>query len=54
LNPLTILGYAFTTDELISSPTFTNSTVVNGTWNLGLGFSGKNCLKSYYTSIPWP
>ena len=54
LNPLTILGYAFTTDELISSPTFTNSTVVNGTWNLGLGFSGKHCLKSHCTSILWP
>ncbi|PSS14960.1 hypothetical protein M430DRAFT_51625 [Amorphotheca resinae ATCC 22711] len=41
LSPLTILGYGYTNDELIGSnpPNFTNSTLTNGIWDLGLGFT---------------
>ncbi|CZR61108.1 related to glyoxal oxidase precursor [Phialocephala subalpina] len=42
LNPLTINGYAFTANELASNPTWTNSTLVNGSWNLGYGFTASN------------
>jgi iron transport multicopper oxidase len=43
LSPLTILGYGYTNDELIGSnpPNFTNSTLTNGIWDLGLGLTGR-------------
>ncbi|KAG4032100.1 hypothetical protein MFRU_007g00140 [Monilinia fructicola] len=37
LMAMTIKGYAYTADELDDSPTFINSTVINGTWDLGFG-----------------
>ena len=40
LQPMTILGYAYTPDDVDSNPTWYNSTSVNGVWNLGYGFSG--------------
>ncbi|KAK6593884.1 WSC domain-containing protein-like protein 3 [Botrytis cinerea] len=38
LMPMTIMGYAYTADELDDSPTFINSTVMGGTWDLGFGY----------------
>ncbi|KAF7895090.1 hypothetical protein EAF00_006904 [Botryotinia globosa] len=35
---MTILGYAYTADDLDDSPIFINSTVINGTWDLGFGY----------------
>ena len=34
-----ILGYAYTYDDIVSNPTFTNATPTNGVWDLGLGFT---------------
>jgi hypothetical protein len=42
LSPLTIIGYGYTTDDLDDSPIFVNSTSINGTWDLGLGFTAEN------------
>ncbi|KAH7403338.1 hypothetical protein BKA64DRAFT_706835 [Cadophora sp. MPI-SDFR-AT-0126] len=39
LSPLTILGYAYTNDKLQNSPTYVNSTIKNGKWDMGPGFS---------------
>jgi hypothetical protein len=39
LSNLTILGYAYTYDELSSSPKYINSTTINGIWDLGSGFT---------------
>jgi hypothetical protein len=36
---MTILGYAYTYDDLGSNPTFINATQTNGVWDLGLGFT---------------
>ncbi|TEY50792.1 hypothetical protein BOTCAL_0272g00040 [Botryotinia calthae] len=38
LMPMTIMGYAYTADELDDSPNFINSTTMNGTWDLGFGY----------------
>lgn len=38
LMAMSILGYAYTADDLDDSPIFINSTVVNGTWDLGFGY----------------
>lgn len=38
LKAMTIIGYAYTADELDDDPVFINSTVVNGTWDLGFGY----------------
>ncbi|KAF7912733.1 uncharacterized protein EAF01_001754 [Botrytis porri] len=38
LMAMTILGYAYTADDLDDSPIFINSTVINGTWDLGFGY----------------
>ncbi|KAF7884514.1 uncharacterized protein EAF02_004850 [Botrytis sinoallii] len=35
---MTIMGYAYTADDLDDSPIFINSTVINGTWDLGFGY----------------
>ncbi|KAK0104489.1 hypothetical protein ONS95_004777 [Cadophora gregata] len=39
LSPLTILGYAYTNEKLQNSPKYVNSTVKNGKWDMGPGFS---------------
>ncbi|KAF7951604.1 hypothetical protein EAE96_006907 [Botrytis aclada] len=38
LMAMTIMGYAYTADDLDDSPIFINSTVINGTWDLGFGY----------------
>ncbi|APA14815.1 hypothetical protein sscle_13g095850 [Sclerotinia sclerotiorum 1980 UF-70] len=38
LMSMTITGYAYTADELDDNPVFINSTVINGTWDLGFGY----------------
>ena len=50
LTPLTILGYAYTTDDLDDSPDFTNTTFINGTWDLGYGFTA-NTLPAVGSTI---
>ncbi|KAF7950917.1 uncharacterized protein EAE97_002469 [Botrytis byssoidea] len=40
LMAMTILGYAYTADDLDDSPIFVNSTVMNGSWDLGFGYFG--------------
>lgn len=42
LSAMTIKGYAYTTQTLADNPTYTNATVVNGTWSLGYGFTASN------------
>jgi hypothetical protein len=39
LSNMTILGYAYTYNDLSRSPVFTNSTMTNGIWDLGYGFA---------------
>ncbi|KAI9051067.1 hypothetical protein LZ554_005175 [Drepanopeziza brunnea f. sp. 'monogermtubi'] len=39
LSPLTITGYAYTSNKLDSKPIFVNSTVKNAKWDLGPGFT---------------
>ena len=39
LNNLTIVGYAYTGDELSNSPAWVNATSTNGVWDLGVGFT---------------
>lgn len=43
LSPLTILGYAYTTDELDDDDVdYTNATATDGTYDLGVGFTSNN------------
>lgn len=43
LSPLTILGYAYTTDDLDdSNVTYTNVTLKDGAFDLGVGFTSEN------------
>jgi hypothetical protein len=42
LTAMTIQGYAYTTQTLANNPTYTNATLVNGTWNMGYGFTASN------------
>jgi iron transport multicopper oxidase len=44
LTALTILGYAYTTDDLDDDPDFTNTTLVDGVWELGYGFTADSLL----------
>ena len=39
LTGLTILGYAYTTDDIDDDPDFTNTTLIDGVWDLGYGFT---------------
>lgn len=39
LTDMTILGYAYTTDDIDDDPYFTNTTIVEGVWDLGYGFT---------------
>lgn len=39
LGSMQILGYAYTYNNLGNNPTFTNATLNNGIWDLGLGFT---------------
>lgn len=36
---MTVLGYAYTTDDIDDDPNFTNTTLVDGVWDLGVGFT---------------
>lgn len=39
MTALTIQGYAYTTDDIDDDPVFVNTTLVNGVWDLGNGFT---------------
>jgi hypothetical protein len=39
LGPMQILGYGYTQDDLDDDPTFINATLINRTYDLGLGFT---------------